>query len=376
MEKDPNYSSLQQPQEEEIDLISLSKKIWDGRKVIFRAIAIGTVLGVAIALLSPKQYTATSTIVPQMGSDANSKLGGLGSLAALAGINIDMMSQQNGSDLSPIVYPQIVSSVPFQLELMNTPLNFVDFPQPVTLFDYMINLKRLTFFETIIKYTFGLPNIILKAILGKKDKFFSISNNELKPLSMTEDQVKVQKMLDDMVVLDVKAKDGYLIITVNLSEPVATAQLALKAQNLLQKYIIDFKTQKAEANLDFVEESYNKSKKEFEKAQIKLAIVNDRSKGFTSGLPQVETDRLQSEYTITFGVYQELAKQYEQAKIQVKKETPVFTVVEPPVVPNERTKPKRLIILILWFVLGGVTGVGIVFGKEYWQIIKEKWNET
>jgi len=50
----------------------------------------------------------------------------------------------------------------------------------------------------------------------------------------------------------------------------------------------------------------------------------DRNKNFTSGLSSVETDRLQAKYTLTFGVYQELAKQLEQAKIQVKKETPVF----------------------------------------------------
>ena len=372
MEKEPVYNSQLISNEDEIDVIALAKRTWEGRQIIFKSVAICAVLGVFIALMTPKEYTATSTIVPQLGGDGNSKLGGLGGLAALAGINLDM-SQQNGSELSPIVYPQIVSSVPFQLELMNTPLNFQDFNQPVTLFDYLTKLQKPSILGVIKKYTIGLPGMLLKFLHGKPKENPGTSDNALNPLSLTEDQVTVQKILDLMVTLDVKAKEGYLSITVNLDEPVATAQLALKAQNLLQKYIIDFKTQKSQANLDFIEGSYLKAKKEFEQAQVKLAVANDRSKGFTSGLPQVATDRLQSEYTITFGVYQELAKQYEQAKIQVKKETPVFTVVEPPVVPWERTKPNRVLILLIWIFLGGIIGIGTIFGKEYATILIEKW---
>ena len=375
MEKDKTNNLPHVVQEDEVDLIALSKRVWEGRKTIAKSMAICAILGIAIALLMPKEYTATSTIVPQMGGDANSKLGGLGGLAALAGINLDM-SQQSGTDLSPIVYPQIVSSVPFQLELMNTPLNFQDFPQPVTLFDYLTKLQKPSVLGTLKKYTVGLPGMFLKFLHGKPKPGPGSANNELNPLVLTEDQVIVEKLLDEVVTLDVKAKDGYLSITVNLSEPMATAQMALKAQNLLQKYIIDFKTQKAQANLDFIRGSYLKAKEEFEKAQVKLAVANDRSKGFTSGLPQVETDRLQSQYTITFGVYQELAKQFEQAKIQVKKETPVFTVVEPPTVPFERTKPNRVLIVLVWLFLGGVIGCGIIFGKDYSKQFLKKWNEA
>ncbi|MCE1199954.1 MAG: Wzz/FepE/Etk N-terminal domain-containing protein [Marinilabiliales bacterium] len=373
MEKENINANASTFANDEIDLLAYVRKIWNSKKVVVRSVLIFMVIGIAIALLSPKEYTATSTIVPQLG-DSNSKLGGLSGLAALAGLNLDF-GQQNSADLSPIVYPQIVSSVPFQLELMDTPLNFQDFNEPATLFDYLTKLQKPSVLGTIKKYTVGLPGMLLRSLRGKPSPNASSSSNPLQPINLTEEQVAVQQLLDLMVSLDVKPKEGYLSITVNLNEPVATAQLALKAQSLLQKYIINFKTQKAQANLDFIESSYLKAKKEFEQAQIKLAIANDRSKGFTSGLAQVETDRLQSQYTITFGVYQELAKQYELAKIQVKKETPVFTVVEPPIVPWERTKPNRVLIVITWIFLGGLVGIGTIFGKEYLQSIKKKWKD-
>lgn len=369
MEQEP-LQTLNSP-EETIDLISVAKKLWLGKKIIFKSLAVSAFLGLAIAILSPKEYTAASAIVPQLGGEGNSKIGGLGSLAALAGINLDM--QQQGSEISPIVYPQIVSSIPFQVELMNTPLNFQTISQPVTLLDYVTKLKKTTILEFVKMYTIGLPSLIISAIRSKPETNRESDGNDLKPIVLTSDQIRVQKILNKMVTLNVNTKEGYLTIIVNSPEPLVSAQLALKAQFLLQKYITEFKTQKAQANLDFIEASYWRAKKEFEQAQVKLAVASDRSNSFISGLAKVETDRLQSQYTITFGVYQELAKQYEQAKIQVKKETPVFTVIDPPVVPFERTKPKRAFILILFLFLGGVTGLSIVLSKEYRDSIQEKW---
>jgi uncharacterized protein involved in exopolysaccharide biosynthesis len=85
---------------------------------------------------------------------------------------------------------------------------------------------------------------------------------------------------------------------------------------------------------------------------------------------------LQSEFSIATNVYDELAKQLEQAKIQVKEVTPVFSVLEPAVVPHKKTKPKKGTIMIFWLFLGLVTGTSVVFGKEYLSIIREKWDET
>jgi LPS O-antigen subunit length determinant protein (WzzB/FepE family) len=70
-----------------------------------------------------------------------------------------------------------------------------------------------------------------------------------------------------------------------------------------------------------------------------------------------------------------VAKQLEQAKIQVKEETPVFAILEPVMVPMVKTKPNRPMILAIWMFLGIIGGVGFVFGKGYLKIIREKWNE-
>jgi uncharacterized protein involved in exopolysaccharide biosynthesis len=217
--------------------------------------------------------------------------------------------------------------------------------------------------------------VIIKAIKGKPKELFLPNDSSKQPILLTEDQYEVKKILDELISLDVNAKEGYLTLTVKMPEALAAAQMGQKAQDLLQRTITEFKIEKAKANLDFIQGRYNETKTEFEKAQVSLAIVNDRNKNFTSGLSQIETDRIQTRYTIAFTMFQELAKQLEQAKIQVKKETPVFTILEPVSIPSEKSKPKKAMILFIWVFLGGIVGVGIIFGREYLSGIKQKWNE-
>lgn len=359
--------------DDNIDLLALVKTMWNSRKTVILSVIVGAIIGVIVALSSPNEYTVSTMMVPQVGGDSQSKLGGLGGLAALAGISLENMSQ--GNELSPMVYPQIVSSIPFQLELMITPLNFQDYPKPITLFDYFIEYRKPSVLGTIMKYTIGLPGVLIKAIKGKSKELVLPGDSTNQPILLTEDQFEVKKILDDLVSLDLNSKEGYITLTTRMPEALAAAQLAQKAQTLMQSYITEFKIEKVKANLHFIEGRYNEIKAEFEKAQVSLALVNDRNKNFTSGLPQIETDRVQSRYTISFSVFQELAKQLEQAKIQVKKETPIFTIIEPVAVPTEKSKPKRSMILFVWVFLGGVVGIVIIFAKEYYNMIKKQWNE-
>ena len=152
-------------QESEVDFINLAKTFWEGRIVIIKLILFGILMGFFVAILIPNEFTAYTTMVPQI-SDPKSKLAGLSGglsgltgLAAMAGINLNTAS---GSELSPRTYSSIISSVPFQLELMKTPLNFENIEGQVTLFDYYTQDK---FENSFYKYTFGLPSLIFKFIL-------------------------------------------------------------------------------------------------------------------------------------------------------------------------------------------------------------------
>lgn len=161
-----------------------------------------------------------------------------------------------------------------------------------------------------------------------------------------------------------------------MPEAIAAAQLGQSALILLQSYITKYKIEKAQEQLNFIQERFEVKKAEFEQAQLNLARFRDRNKFMSMAIAKTEEERLQSEYQITFSVYNELAKQLETAKIQVKEETPVLTVIEPITIPNEKSEPKRSMIVFIWVFLGGIIGTGLMFGKESLKNIKKKWNEV
>ncbi len=348
---------------DEIDLITLAKTIWDGRITIVKAVVVGAIIGLFIAFLSPKEYTASTTLVPQT-SGGQSNLGGLSSLASMAGFNLDL--SQGTMELSPQVYPQIVQSVPFQLEIMNTPFIINKADEKMTLFHYYTEVHKPGILVLIKKYTIGLPGVILKGIKGEKDISLESKNND-GIIELTEEQEEVRKIIAKRISLSVNSKEGYVELSSHFFEPGLAAQVTKKAKELLQRTITEFKIEKATAQLQFIEERYNEKRKEFEAAQEKLAVFRDQNKNVTSAVALTQEEQLQNEYQLAFNVYSELAQQLEQAQIKVKEDTPVFSTIKPVIVPTEKSKPDRPLILVICIVLGGISGIGVVFGQHLFQ---------
>src|SRR5438132_8238343 len=60
-----------------------------------------------------------------------------------------------------------------------------------------------------------------------------------------------------------------------------------------------------------------------------------------------------------------LRREYETARIEEVNDTPVITVIDPPVPPHERSSPKRLLLVLMALFLGGVIGVVWAYGAEH-----------
>lgn len=357
-------------EDDEIDLISLAKKVWEGRKTIIKITFIFMGIGLFVALFSPKEFTTSTTMVPQTSS--GKQIGGsLSGLAAMAGINLGSMGGDSG--IAPTLYPQIVSSIPFQKELLQTPLTIEGQKNKVTYTDYFTNIQSPGLLGTLKKYTLGLPGVIIKAIKGKPSQIQATTDNQL--LSITDEEYELIEQLENQVGLDVNIKDGYVTLSATMPEAVASAELAKKAQDLLQQYIIDYKVQKSKDQLQFIQERYNEKEREFKAKQQQLARFKDRNQFVNSALAQTSFEVIQSEYDVAEKVYSELAKQLETQKIQVKEDTPVFTILKPVSVPIKKSKPNRPLTLVIFTFLGGIVGVGMVFGKEFLGSVKTQWNQ-
>ena len=126
--------------EDEIDLIQLSKTLWQNRRKVILITVVFIIGGLFLAIFSPKQFTSATIMVPQTSEGGVSLGGSLGGFAALAGVNLGNMS---GSDIPPALYPQIISSVPFQKEILQTPLSIKGQSESVTFETYYTDIYRM-----------------------------------------------------------------------------------------------------------------------------------------------------------------------------------------------------------------------------------------
>jgi LPS O-antigen subunit length determinant protein (WzzB/FepE family) len=369
------------PEEQEIDLVELIQRMWVNRWLIVKVTAVFMVLGVLVALFSAKVYTASCDVVPQTSKSGPSS--SMSSLAALAGINLN--AAQSAESLSPNVYENIMGSTTFRKELMQTMIDFEEVGYPVSFFDYYTSeeYNKPSVFSYIKKYTIGLPFTILNAIRGEQPEpdYSGVGGDNNAIETISKDEYDAMTILGESIALSLDEKKGYVTITANMPEAVAAAQLAQATLTLLQKYITEFKIEKVQSNLDFVQERFDEAKRNFEDVQARRAKLRDANMNTSRYSARTELERLDAEYTLAQGVYTSLAQQVEQAKISVKETTPILTVIKPVTVPYKKSKPQRAMILFAFTFLGAVAGMGgvllipavaeIVGSERMKRIVKE-----
>ena len=351
---------------DEIDLKVIIRQLWVKRKFILTTTAVFLLLGIFIAFTSPVSYTASSTIVPQSSQRGTGNLGGL---ASMMGINMGV--SMSGETLSPTVYPQIVRSVPFCEEIMGTTILVEKSPSPITLYEYYTNKKyqQKNLLNGLKKYTIGLPGVILSS-LRKSSSNYNTSINYTdtitgKVVSLTRDEKKVVDIIQQSTQFNLNQKDGYITLGYTFTEPEAVAVISQQLYQVLEKYVKNYKIQKQQDNLQFVEASYAEARRDFLQKQAALAVFQDANRGLVTATARTTERRLSSEYDIAFTVYNELAKQLEQAKLAVKESTPVLTVIDPVVVPQEKSTPKKSMIIAVFLMLGLITSIGWVLVKPF-----------
>lgn len=357
--------------DDEIDLTELLGKLWHKRKFILKLTGIFLLVGLFIALFSPVEYTAQCTVVPQTGEE-DSK-GGLGGLAAMAGINVGSIGA--GGTISPTIYPEIVKSITFTRDIMQTPVTVKKSEgEPITLYEYYTDKKYGSFnvVNVLKKYTIGLPGLILSAILPADTGLPTAAGDSTALPAMSKEEKRVYDIIQGSLKLELAQKDGYVTIGYTFPEAEGAAQIAEGLRRTLEKYVIGYKTEKAKEDLAFVEQSYEDAKKDFIEKQTNLAAFVDANRGLASALARATEERLRNEYNIAFTVYNELAKQREQAQLAVRKTTPVLTVVNPVVVPAEKSAPRRSLILVVFVFLGLIVAVGWVFATPFFNTLSNE----
>ena len=346
--------------EDQIDIIALLSKVWAGRRFVIKSAVIAAVIGVLVAILTPNTYTASSMFTPNSSGSSPAGASGLKGLASLAGINIGS-SMEGAKEISPMLYGKILESYTFKKELLEAPLLNLD--KVTSLRDYFEQeATSSSFFGTVKEYTIGLPSKIIGWFKSEPKEASLQSVEGMNTIS--EEEFEYFKGIDKMLTLNINDKDGYLEITATSKLPQLAAQLVKNGENILQNQIIAIKTKSSSELLAYLEEQYTIKNKLLIEAQDNLANFKDRNLNISRSSFSNAQTRLEAELQVATSVFQNVVTQLEQVKLQVAKDTPVFSFLKPVVVPTEKSAPKRSLIVIIWLFLGVIVSIGYLLAKE------------
>ena len=344
--------------EDSIDIVALLKTIWNGRKLIVKTTIYFFVIGCIVALLSPVVYTSKTTFIPQVSEDQMSfSKAGLGSLASLAGINLNQGSSSSDSYLSPLLYSKIANSDEFSLKLNDEELINLN-GDKFTLKEYMLSGTYSSFnlIEFIKKYTIGLFTKNVNELKSKKivNGYNFISQEEFNLVNTFKQKFSI--VLND--------KDGYIEVIASDKDAFISTQLVKIVTKNLQSRIIELRTNKIKEQLEYSKNQYELKQIEFNVLQNNVANFKDSNKNISTARFMSELQKLESEYQLQQNILMTLASEYNNNKIKLNKDTPIFSVIDEVSVPNQRSEPKRTLIVLTYIFLGVIVSIVYLLAKE------------
>ncbi|MDR1880774.1 MAG: chain-length determining protein [Tannerellaceae bacterium] len=337
----------------ERDMIELAQTCWKERKFIALVCGIAVVVGLAVIFSLPAEYRTVIKLAPEE-TGASRGMSHLGGLAAMTGVNLNTTGTTDA--ISPVLYPDVVRSIPFNLKLFPLQLSVGEAPAQMTLYDYMLHHQKKAWWSRIIRAPLNLAGWI-KGLFSEKGE---ADGAEANPFRLTKNQERVIRELKERVVVSADKKTMAVSVSVSMQDPEASAVVARVVVENLQEYVTDYRTQKAKQDCAFTREAYEEAKAVYYKAQKASAAFEDANKHIISAGFRTELERLRNEMLLAFNVYNSLAQKLEQDKLRVRESTPVYTVIEPPTIPLEPYSPSKVMILSGMLILAFFGSIGYI----------------
>ncbi|MFT7150502.1 MAG: hypothetical protein ACI82Q_002368 [Nonlabens sp.] len=356
--------------EDEIDVIAIVQTLWYWKKRVLLVAILFLFIGGGLAFTAPEEYESTSILIPEAITAQGQMGGSLGGLASLAGIDLTGVSSGTNTTINPELYRSVAQSTPFLIELMNHPFYFQGLMKELSILDYFSDYQKKGFVGTIIATPKRVVNWLKHFLKANSPK----SQDESGVIRLTEMEKACADDLRDRVLVTMDWSLNVVTIEAEMQDPLVSAKVAEFTQNYITEYVTHYALLKSREQLLFVEKQFFQRKKEFEQIQIELAEFRDNNQFASTARAKSEEERLVSRYNLAFSIYNQLAKQVETIKLQLNENTPVFTVLEPVYVPLYKSKPRKMLVIIISSIVGILGGITYclfqvyVLKKKSWQI--------
>ena len=311
MGNDSNLEGARADYDDEIDLRELFAVLWDGKKTILSIMFLSGLISVLVALYLPNKYTAEALLAPRSDSGAGGALGQMasqfGGLASLAGVNLGGLGDQGATVVA--------------IEMLKSREFFGTYLYDSVLLDLMATegWDRATGKVLIDDSLFDTNTATWVRDVGEEF--------QIKP-SVQEAHVKFSK--EFLSVAEDKTTGFVTVAVTHYSPTVARNWVTLIVKGVNEAV----------------------RARDVEEAEKSIAFLNQQ--------------RLKTNLVSLTEVFAELIEQQTKTVMLANaSDEYVFQVIEPPVAPELKSEPKRMLICALGILLGGVLAVLFVLIRHY-----------
>jgi len=320
LEPDPSEVAPQ-PAHDSISLIEIANVLLRWRWLIV-TLPFGLFLVTVVAqLLRAPQYTAAASFMPQR-SDATAR--NLGSMAAQLGIRIG----NEGQGESPAFYTELITSRAILVPALES--RYTSTPEGQEVRGTLIELYDV----------------------------------EAETEALRRDAA-LRALRDNIGVTTSSATD-IVHLSVTADSPELSQQIAARILELVNQFNLETRQSRATEERRFIEERMAEAQTQLRDAEDGLQRFLQRNRDFRNS-PELGLlhGRLEREVGMRQQVFNTLAQAYEQARIEEVRNTPVITIVEPPVQPARRDARGTVVRGILALATGVMVAAAIAFLLEF-----------
>jgi len=372
--------------EADINLLEYLLVIVKHKKMILFACALTFIATCGITLLMPNIYTSTARILPPQESQPgiSSMLGGVGDLASLAGLSIGdssatlyvgMLKSRTVSDI--VIKKYQLMKVYDQDSMVETYDQLNDF---VTIStdedDGIISIKvededPARAAEIANTYVEELKRLNIKLNLSRagRERLFLEKRLSLVKVDLTNAEEALKKFQEKNKTIRIDDQANAII------EALSTFKGELASKEVELGVLLSMQTEQS-LQVKALREGINQLKKQ-------ISLLEEPAKGktavsdifiTTAAVPElaVQYSRLLRDFKVQETLFELLTKQYEMAKITEAKNMSTIQVLDDGVAADKKTKPMRVLIVLLATFIVGFFSVLYAFIREYSQQMGDK----
>lgn len=334
-------------------------KIFSKKKELILIILIFSFLGFVFAFLAKNSFTAETSFLPQSTDSKSAGVGGVSTLASLAGISLG--ENGNGTDLPPSLYPKIIESNKFGLKILDSKFYYPLIKDSISYRKYYNEYYKPGVLESVSDFLFSLPSSLFgsrsatnreSSNTDKVDNFIDEFDNEL--LTKLRESINVA----------IDSKDGLVRLSFTMDNPLGAYEMAKIVERELQNELINIKILNSQNQLAYASLLKDEKLEEFINSQKELAKFKDSNITLSTSSAQNYLSLLESDFAVKQKIYTEVLQRYEDARLTLNRETPIFLVIDPVWYPNEKSAPSRFLIVLVFLLSGFVFSLLLILIQD------------